>query len=207
MTITKREVQPKARITYDEMEAFLTLPVPKEGEEYTLEELLALLEKNQIRHGIEQETLRKMLRERIYNKEVCIAVGTPVVDGIDGHFDYHFNNNFSKKPKIRPDGSVDYWSINMVEPVEKGQVIAIYKPPVPGEDGMTVKGRPLPAKRARELPPLKGRGFTRQEDGIPIPRIWMARSIWRMTGSPFLRYMKSLEMRIFPLEILILSVM
>lgn len=165
MTITKREVQPKARITYDEMEAFLTLPVPKEGEEYTLEELLALLEKNQIRHGIEQETLRKMLRERIYNKEVCIAVGTPVVDGIDGHFDYHFNNNFSKKPKIRPDGSVDYWSINMVEPVEKGQVIAIYKPPVPGEDGMTVKGRPLPAKRARELPPLKGRGFTRQEDG------------------------------------------
>ena len=100
MTITKREVQPKARITYDEMEAFLTLPVPKEGEEYTLEELLALLEKNQIRHGIEQETLRKMLRERIYNKEVCIAVGTPVVDGIDGHFDYHFNNNFSKKPKI-----------------------------------------------------------------------------------------------------------
>lgn len=31
MTITKREVQPKARITYDEMEAFLTLPVPKEG--------------------------------------------------------------------------------------------------------------------------------------------------------------------------------
>ena len=46
MTITKREVQPKARITYDEMEAFLTLPVPKEGEEYTLEELLALLEKN-----------------------------------------------------------------------------------------------------------------------------------------------------------------
>ena len=36
MTITKREVQPKARITYDEMEAFLTLPVPKEGEEYTL---------------------------------------------------------------------------------------------------------------------------------------------------------------------------
>ena len=165
MTITKSEVQPKARITYDEMEAFLTLPVPKEGEEYTLEELLALLEKNQIRHGIEQETLRKMLRERIYNKEVCIAVGTPVVDGIDGHFDYHFNNNFSKKPKIRPDGSVDYWSINMVEPVEKGQVIAIYKPPVPGEDGMTVKGRPLPAKRARELPPLKGRGFTRQEDG------------------------------------------
>ena len=31
MTITKREVQPKARITYDEMEAFLTLPVPKEA--------------------------------------------------------------------------------------------------------------------------------------------------------------------------------
>ena len=28
----------------------------------------------------------------------------------------------------------------MVEPVEKGQVIAIYKPPVPGEDGTSVLG-------------------------------------------------------------------
>ncbi len=166
MTITKREVQPRARISYDEMEAFLVLPAPKKGEEYTLEEILAFLEVNQIRHGIEEETIRKMLREKLYGKEVCIAVGTPVVEGKDGHFDYLFNHNFSKKPKIRPDGSVDYWSINTIETVEKGQVVVVYKPPVEGEDGMTVKGKPIPVKKARALSPLKGKGFTREEDGV-----------------------------------------
>lgn len=166
MTIRKREIPLRARISYDGMEGFLVLPTPKKGEEYTFEEVMEFLDMNQIRHGIDQEMIRKMIRDEVYNKEICIAVGTPMVEGKDGYFDYLFNYNFSKKPKIRPDGSVDYWSINTIEPVEKGQVIVVYKPPRAGEDGITVKGRPVPAKRARELPPLKGRGFTRQEDGV-----------------------------------------
>lgn len=166
MTITRREAEPKIRVTYDEMEAFLMLPLPKVGEEYTFDEVMAFLEVNQVRHGIEEETIRRMLRENIYNKEVCIAAGTPLTDGIDGYYDYHFKTHFDKKPKIRPDGTVDYWSINIVEPVEKGQVVAVYKPPIEGENGMSVKGKLLQAKRARGLPPLKGKGFTRQEDGV-----------------------------------------
>lgn len=166
MAITKRDIPPRARISYDEMEAFLVLPTPKMGEEYTFEEVMEFLDVNQIRHGIEQELIRKMIRDEVYNREFCVAVGTPMVEGRDGHYDYLFNHNFSKKPKIRPDGSVDYWSINTIEPVEKGQVIVIYKPARAGEDGMTVKGKPILAKRARDLPPLKGRGFTRQEDGV-----------------------------------------
>lgn len=166
MTITRREVEPKIRVTYDEMEAFLMLPLPREGEEYTFNEVMAFLEANQVRHGIEIETIKKMLRENIYNKEVCIATGTPMVDGIDGYYVYHFKTHFDKKPKIRPDGTVDYWSINIVEPVEKGQVIAVYKLPIEGSNGMNVKGKLLQAKRARGLPPLKGKGFTKQADGV-----------------------------------------
>lgn len=166
MVTTLRQIQPRVRVSYDEMEAYLLLPVPKVGEDYTLEEIMALLETNHIQYGIEEETLKKMIREEIYNKELCVAVGTPSVEGKDGYYDYMFNTKFSSKPKVRPDGSVDYWSINTIEPVECGQVIAVYHPPVPGENGMTVKGKPLVAKRARELPPLKGKGFTKQEDGV-----------------------------------------
>ena len=166
MAITNMDAQPKVRITPDEMEAFLMLPILPEGQGYELDEVCNILESNQVRHGIEKEIIKKMISERIYNKEICIAVGTPIVEGIDGYFDYLFNRNFSKTPQIRADGSVDYWSINMVEPVEKGQVIVVYKPPIEGQNGMTVKGKALIARRARELPPLKGTGFTRQEDGV-----------------------------------------
>lgn len=166
MTITKKGLQPRVRISYDEMQAFLVLPFPQDAEFYSETEILECLEKNQIRHGIERETIRNMIRSEIYNKEICIATGTPVVDGIDGYFEFHFNKTFSNKPKLQPDGSVDYWSINRVEMVEKGQVIAVYHPSIEGENGITVKGKPLLAKRGREMPPLKGKGFTRKEDEV-----------------------------------------
>ena len=58
-----------------------------------------------------------MVEQQIYNQEVLIAEGDPAEDGTDGYYDYKFDMNFSKKPKVRPDGSVDYWSIKMVEMV------------------------------------------------------------------------------------------
>lgn len=166
MTIAQEKSQPRVRISYDEMQAFLVLPIPQMGEDYTEEELLQCLEKNQIRHGIERETIRNMIQAKNYNHEVCVATGTPKIDGQDGYFEYHFNTTFSNKPKIRPDGSVDYWSINMVEMVEEGQVIAVYHAPISGSDGVSVTGKPLQAKIGRDLPPLRGRGFAKQEDGI-----------------------------------------
>ncbi len=166
MTIAQEKSQPRVRISYDEMQAFLVLPIPELGEGYTEDEILECLEKNQIRHGIERETIWNMIQAKTYNQEVCVATGTPKIDGKDGYYEYHFNTTFSNKPKIRPDGSVDYWSINMVEMVEEGQVIAVYHAPVSGSDGISVTGKPLQAKIGRDQPPLKGKGFQKQEDGV-----------------------------------------
>ena len=82
MTSAKEKMQPRARITYDEMQAFLVLPIPSEDEVYTEEAIMECLEKNQIRHGIERETIRNMIQSEIYNREVCVATGTPMVDGL-----------------------------------------------------------------------------------------------------------------------------
>ena len=68
MTIAKEKMQPRARITYDEMQAFLVLPIPSEDEVYTEEAIMECLEKNQIRHGIERETIRNMIQSEIYNR-------------------------------------------------------------------------------------------------------------------------------------------
>ena len=83
-----------------------------------------------------------------------------------GYYEYKFDMNFSKKPKVRPDGSVDYWSIKMVEMVTEGQVIAVYHKAIQGRDGMDLRGKPVLAKRGRDLVPLRGKGFERSEDGV-----------------------------------------
>ena len=102
---------------------------------------------------------------QLYNQEVLVAEADKPVDGIDGYYEYMFDMNFSKKPMLRPDGSVDYWSIKMVEIVTEGQVIAKYHKAIQGKDGMDLKGKPILAKRGRDLVPLRGKGFERSEDG------------------------------------------
>ncbi len=158
--------KPKIRIGPDEMSAYLLLPMPKKGEEYTIEGLEEVLRGSGVIYGVRRDVLERMVKNQIYNHEVAVAAGVPSREGVDGFFDYHFNRNPDGKPTILADGSVDYWSINKVEIVQEGQVIATYHPAVPGTDGMTVKGKTLLAKRARELPPLKGKGFTRAEDNL-----------------------------------------
>lgn len=117
-------------------------------------------------YGIDEAAVARMVDGRIYGKEVCVARGTRSVDGKDGFFQYNFNMDLNKKPTVRADGSVDYWSIHAVEMVEAGQVIAVYHEPVDGTDGRTVTGKPVLARRGRPQPPLTGKGFSRSEDNI-----------------------------------------
>ena len=102
-----------------------------------------------------------------YEKGFVIS-GLENFDGKDGYYDYNFNCNFDKKPLMRPDGTVDYWSVKSIESVVQDQVIAEYHPCVEGMDGKTVTGKPIPAKRGREQLPLKGKGFERKDDNTYV---------------------------------------
>ena len=165
MEVTIKKKEPKVRITYDEMDAYLTLPQPQEGDEdYQLEEVLKLIEAAGVKIGVDKEKVEAMINEKYYDHECAIAQGIPAVEGQDGYYDYKFDINFNKKPSHRPDGSVDYWSIHSIEIVEEGQIIAEYVDPIDGSNGMSVKGKLLTAKRGRPLPPLTGKGFDRSED-------------------------------------------
>ncbi|EOT24629.1 hypothetical protein C805_02841 [Eubacterium sp. 14-2] len=161
-TMTKKE--PQIRVSRDNMQAYLYLPNPV-MDAYTEREVREALEKSGVSYGIQEDALNNVLENQLYNREILIAQGDRPKDGVDGYYEYKFDVNFSKKPKLCPDGSVDYWSIKMVEIVTEGQEIAVYHKAVPGVDGMNLKGKPVLAKRGRDLVPLRGKGFERSEDG------------------------------------------
>ena len=157
--------EPKIRISYDEMEAYLLLPTPLEiDEEYTFDDVMEKVRAAGVKIGINETKISAMIQERYFDRECLIAKGIDVVNGVDAYFDYNFDTNFNKVPSLREDGTVDYWSIHTVELVEEGQVIAEYHEPVEGSNGMTVKGKLLVAKRGKPLPQLAGKGFVRSED-------------------------------------------
>ncbi len=160
------EQKPMVRVSYDEMEGYMILPEPGLDEEYSMGIVTQALSEKGINTGISQKVLTTMIKDKIYNREVLVAKGAPVTDGVDGYYDYNFDANLDHKPKLLPDGSVDYWSVHSIEAVVAGQVIAIYHPAIQGKDGVTVKGRPLLAKRGREQQPIKGKGFERLNDNL-----------------------------------------
>lgn len=159
--------KPKVRISYDEMEAYLRLPMPSSLEDgYDLSEVLEELKVNGVKFGVDETKVSAMITEKCYECECLVAKGIDVVDGVDAYFDFHFNTTLDKTPSRREDGSVDYWSIHSVELVEEGQPIATYHEPVMGTNGMSVKGKIIYAKKGRPLPPLTGKGFERSSDNI-----------------------------------------
>ena len=157
--------EPQVRVSHDFMQAYLYLPNPI-TESYTRRDIDEALQKSGVIYGVQEDRIQELLENPIYNREVLIAQGDVSKDGIDGYYEYKFDVTFSKKPKVLPDGSVDYWSIKMVEIVTEGQEIAVYHKAVPGVDGMNLKGKPIFAKRGRDLVPLRGKGFERSEDGL-----------------------------------------
>lgn len=162
---TAKTKEPRVKIIDNDMKAFLYVP-DKCKDKYKSEDAIRqFLKEKGVTYGIIEENLKKILEKQLYDCEVLIAEGTESKNGVDGYYEYKFNLNFSKKPKIRPDGTVDYWSIKMIETVEEGQVIAIYHKAYQGTDGVNVKGKLLLAKRGRDRVPLRGKGFERSEDG------------------------------------------
>lgn len=157
---------PSVRITDDCMEAYMTVYPTGTPENYTVEYLADILHLNHVKIGIMQEMLQAIVNQHIYNKEVLVAKGMAAQPGQDGYFEYMFETDLSQKPIENEDGTVDYKNIKMIELVNEGQVIAVYHASTAGTNGYNLQAQFQMAKHGIELPPLRGTGFQRMEDGI-----------------------------------------
>lgn len=160
------KAEPVVRISYDELQAFLRVPMLPMGEKYKVSELMNILNKFGIKYGIKQEALLSIANDGLMGVEILVAEGIQKVDGIDAYYKYNFNVDFNNKPTVREDGTVDYWSVHTIEIVQAGQIIAEYVPPVDGKNGMTVTGKTVLCKRGKPLPPITGKGFDRSPDNM-----------------------------------------
>ncbi len=156
----------KIRISEDKMYAYVQLAHVSAEDAYSVEEVLFELANASVSVGVRHEAIEKMVRQFLYGQEILVAEGVLPVDGEDGYFIYNFDDKKSLKPKLREDGTVDYWSVHTIEKVKEGQLIATYVPATIGKDGRTVTGQITPCKQGREKPPLVGRGFRRSADNL-----------------------------------------
>lgn len=145
------------KIAEDDMNAWLYLAVPGEGKEkYTMEEIMEFLKKNGITTGYHHSNLTAMIKKKVYEREIIVAKGQPAVEGKDGYYEYKFDPDQHRAPKVLADGSVDYTSMSVLQNVRKGEIIAIYHHAEDGKDGYDIRGRALQAKKVKEAAPIRG---------------------------------------------------
>ena len=152
-------------IADDNMSASVRLGKCDEG--YTYDEVMNKLSLNGIKTGIDEEKIRWMISQKIYDQPVEVAFGKPVEAGKDGYYEFFFdtdaiNNN---RPTVREDGSIDYFNQKRFEKVNEGDLLARYHEPTKGEFGFDVCGKLLVPKPGKPKPRLHGKGFKTSEDG------------------------------------------
>ncbi|MCR5526437.1 MAG: FapA family protein [Lachnospiraceae bacterium] len=159
--MTENNVEPfEIAIRENDMKAFLVINRPEDGFAYDKEEVLAALREKGVTTGINESKIAAMVKKHIYGREELVAEGKQPEHGEDGYFEYFFPTQKSKTPEIRPDGSVDYTSVNVIHCVTAGDKLAEYHPAIQGTPGVSIKGRPIAAKRSKELRPYFTTGCT-----------------------------------------------
>ena len=152
------------RVDKDAMAAWLYLTPPEEGQFYTKSDLETFLERRGVVKGFHSSNLSAMIKKKVYNREILVAKGQLNIDGTDGYFEYLFTPEEYVAPKIREDGSVDYTNMSALHNVHKGDKVAVYHHAVQGTNGYTVYGGEIKAKGAKDLPPIRGKGISREND-------------------------------------------
>ncbi len=156
------------KISQDQMVATVKLIPPKDGEHITFEQAVKKLEGKGVICGTDLKKLKQMIENKVFMTEFKVAEGIQPVHGKDGRVIIHFNTNKSLKPKLSEDGKVDFYNLDMVTNVRKGQLLAEIIFPTDGTPGRTVTGKILPARNGRKamLHPLKN--VSCSEDGTRL---------------------------------------
>ena len=149
-------------VSADKMEAFIL--VAEKGTRIRKDRLLLSLEEKGVKTGIDYVTLERLENQGADSNMVILATGRRPQTGADGWYEFFFDINIKKEPKLLEDGSVDYQNIKWFELVRKGDVVAKYHEPELGNPGLNILGDEVPAKKGRELRHLTCKGVTLEPD-------------------------------------------
>jgi hypothetical protein len=133
----------------DGLNARLTLVPPKGGKPATKADLLALIQSKGIVEGVLVDEVNRAIAEGKAD-DLVIARGREPVVGEDGRLESLLPETRERVPSIQPCGRTDYRDLGEVQIVRAGDALMRRHPPTRGIEGVSVLGRPIPAKAGRD---------------------------------------------------------
>lgn len=137
-------------IAQDKMSATIRLACAEEDllarKEYFVGEILKAIHQNKVTEGIFVDVLQESLVPQL---DIIIAKGMEPVNGKDALIKYFSLSE--RKPTIRQDGKADYYDMNFIDEVKKGEWLGEKTPATKGIPGKTVTGEMVVPKKGRDI--------------------------------------------------------
>lgn len=165
----KKNGEVLVKVSKDEMEAYVTIFPPFNGNPVTADMVYEALKKAGVVYGIDQARVEEALKAARSNEPILVARGKPAEDGRDAQLTYYFPVEGQKpKPAELDDGRVDYYNLNLIYNVEAGQVLATKTPATQGEPGSTVTGKPLLPRPGKDCQLRAGKNTELIDKGLTL---------------------------------------
>ncbi|MCD7726647.1 MAG: FapA family protein [Clostridiales bacterium] len=159
----------KLTVTPDKMKAYAKFYAASSGgANMTPEEMIRDLEARGIRCGVKRDAVERFFQHREYCEDILIAEGVLPLQGRDAYIEYKFNTDKKAKPTLKEDGSVDFFSLNILNHCAKGDVLAVLHPEEPGTPGETLYGERLRPADVKKTVLKYGNNIELSEDGTTL---------------------------------------
>lgn len=157
------------RISFDCMTVEAVFYPPFEGaNELSEQEIIRDLQSIGVKYGIDNSAIQQYLGQKEYCKAYVIARGLAPKQGTDGKMVYNFNVDLKPKPKLQEDGTVDFHTLDNVNHIKAGDIIATIIPENNGELGFDVFNRPIQPQKVRKVVFRHERNTIISEDGLNL---------------------------------------
>ncbi len=157
------------QITPDRMKVTARFYPPSNGGHLMdKKEILSTLNMQKITFGIDEAAIDRFLSKREYCTDMLIAKGVPATQGKDAYVEYFFDTDPHAKPQLNDDGSVDFKSLNLLNHVNQGDMLAKLHLAVPGVDGRAVQGDIVKAQPVKHRILHFGRNIDITDDKMTI---------------------------------------
>lgn len=108
--------------------------------------VMAELARKGITTGIDDLDVKDMVDGKVYDTPICVARAIPPKRGTNGSINFRFEKQRVPKPKYDEFGIADFRELDIIVPINKGDIIADITPPTPGEPGINIFGRAIKAE-------------------------------------------------------------
>lgn len=161
----KVESNINVEISKDKMKAFISLTPAIGTTPPTIEDIKDILNQKGVVFGVDDDKIKEILDREIYYTKMLVAQGKEAVNGQDGKINYLFKIRRDLKPRVSKDGKADFYNLDLITNVKKGQQIAEIIPPTDGTEGQTVTGQKIPFKPGREARIVAGKNIQISNEG------------------------------------------